>query len=189
MDAKEIQRRTIELNKKNFPSEVWFEKKLIAAKIFGYHRNPCLIKRFFGDFVWRMPKIVVEIDGKSHNGKQEYDKARDALLAANGYKVLRIRHGDSVRASAVISMLPSMISGSYKPHKVRKKPKLSKAERKKLRQKNALAIADNRAKLRELKAKEKQAEAIRRLSIPAPTKPGEYIAATNKKVIIRRKQE
>lgn len=35
-------------------------------------------------------KLVVEIDGNSHVGKEEYDKKRDEDLHAAGYKVIRL---------------------------------------------------------------------------------------------------
>jgi very-short-patch-repair endonuclease len=43
---------------------------------------------FFADFACRGRKLVVELDGSQH-ADNEYDRARDAYMAARGYRVLR----------------------------------------------------------------------------------------------------
>jgi very-short-patch-repair endonuclease len=83
-----------ELNKKNFASEAWFEKILKKNGIFSYRRNECLLLRYFGDFVFKQQRLVVELDGSSHNGKEEYDAQRDAKLRKAGFKVIRIKFPD-----------------------------------------------------------------------------------------------
>lgn len=91
MDKLTRRKRRRELNKKAFPSEVWFEKQLAKNGINrGYERNFCLLNSFFGDFVWLKLKLVVEIDGSSHTGKSVYDSERDAKLKAAGFEVVRI---------------------------------------------------------------------------------------------------
>ena len=100
-----LRQRRRELNEKNFPSEAWFERALNQHKISGYLRNYPIDGRFFGDFVWRKEKIVVEIDGSSHNGKEEYDKMRDNRMKNIGYKVYRIRFNDNGRMHKVIELL------------------------------------------------------------------------------------
>jgi very-short-patch-repair endonuclease len=110
-------RRTRQLNARQFPSEVWFVKQLEKNGIKGFLRNRCLVGRFFGDFVWRQEKVVVEIDGSSHVGKEEYDRKRDAFLTENGYRVYRVKHNDAKRCQEIIEMLRVEI----KPRKEKKK--------------------------------------------------------------------
>ena len=71
-------------------------------------RNKDLIGIYFGDFVWRKAKLVVEIDGSSHNGKEEYDRQRDERLGKHGYRVLRIKHGDTNRAEEVLEIISKL---------------------------------------------------------------------------------
>lgn len=97
-----IKARRSELNRKQFTSEMWFEKLLIENKLFGYRRNECLLFRFFGDFVFRNKGVVVEIDGVSHEGKEEYDKSRDQLLELFGYLVFRVPYNNKAIADSVI---------------------------------------------------------------------------------------
>lgn len=106
LNRKTIRKRRHELNRKNFPSETWFEKLLYEKGLGGYQRNYPLLNRFFGDFVWVKEKIVVEIDGSSHEGKESYDKRRDFALACEGYVVHRIRYHDMVLAKEILEKLP-----------------------------------------------------------------------------------
>lgn len=105
MSDEVIKQRRHDLNKKNFPSEVWFEGLLKKNGAQKFLRNWCLEQRFFGDFVWRSLKIVVELDGASHKGKVEYDHARDSYLRVFGWSVYRIRHGDDQRAMEILGLV------------------------------------------------------------------------------------
>ncbi len=49
---------------------------------------------YFCDFLCRDLKLVVELDGNSHDLRISHDRARDAFLVAEGYKVLRFSNED-----------------------------------------------------------------------------------------------
>lgn len=86
---KEIQDR---LNESKFKSEEWFKKELELSGIkLQYTQNHPILKRFFADFYFEKHRLVVEIDGSSHNGKEAYDKRRDYLFQQADYKVIRIK--------------------------------------------------------------------------------------------------
>ena len=55
------------------------------------------IAPFFADFVCRDLKLIVEVDGATHSTPDELakDSARDAVLAAKGYRVFRV-HNDEL---------------------------------------------------------------------------------------------
>jgi len=118
--------RRLELNSKNFPSEKWFIKQLEAAKITNWpERNFPLLNCYFGDFVWLREKLVVEIDGSSHAGKEEYDSKRDARIIKDGFRVVRIKFPDEVGAVSKfieenIKMLTRVQRGSSKVVKAKK---------------------------------------------------------------------
>lgn len=130
LTAKTQLKRTRELNRKNFPSEAWFERLLFEHQVGNYSRNPSLIGKYFGDFVWFSHGIVVEIDGISHIGKEDYDKKRDEQLTKAGYKVCRIKMGDRDDATRVILGIKELLSAPSsfrapppiyrKPRKIRK---------------------------------------------------------------------
>ena len=49
---------------------------------------------FFADFLCRQRKLIVEVDGYSHDIAPERDVARDAVLRAKGYRVLHFSNDD-----------------------------------------------------------------------------------------------
>ena len=49
---------------------------------------------FFADFLCRDLKLVIELDGQSHETRLEQDQARDAWMAAQGFRVLRFINAD-----------------------------------------------------------------------------------------------
>lgn len=44
------------------------------------------------DFLDRANKVVIEVDGTSHQGREDYDAERDAIMRADGYRVIHIEH-------------------------------------------------------------------------------------------------
>ena len=53
--------------------------------------TPC-----FADFLCRELKLVVELDGFSHDLRPEYDAQRDAFMLSEGYHVLRFANADAL---------------------------------------------------------------------------------------------
>ncbi len=53
-----------------------------------------VIGSYIADFVARREKLVVELDGRSHDNSAAYDARRDAAMTALGYQVLRFTNGD-----------------------------------------------------------------------------------------------
>ena len=51
---------------------------------------------YFADFLCRDLKLVIELDGMSHETRADHDRARDAWMAAQGYRVLRFVNADVV---------------------------------------------------------------------------------------------
>ena len=52
---------------------------------------------FFADFLCRELKLIVELDGHSHDVQPERDRARDRYLAAAGVRVVRFANADVMR--------------------------------------------------------------------------------------------
>jgi very-short-patch-repair endonuclease len=73
---------------------LWSEV-LRARKMKGYQFNrqfPMTIDRkgIIVDFICRKLKLIIEVDGYSHNFKYQEDLERDEKLSELGYKVIRI---------------------------------------------------------------------------------------------------
>lgn len=79
------------LNKQEFPSEVWFANKLRSKGIVDFEQNvPCGI--YFMDFLIRSKSICFEVDGSHHmKDVQSFkDKVKDSYLKKMKLNVIRI---------------------------------------------------------------------------------------------------
>jgi very-short-patch-repair endonuclease len=64
------------------------------------------IGRYIVDFYCDACRLVVEVDGASHDEQIEYDTARTAWLTARGYRVIRFTNEDVLhRTDAVLSTI------------------------------------------------------------------------------------
>jgi len=48
------------------------------------------IDRYFADFVCEAGKLIVELDGAVHDGREDHDARRTQILELFGYMVLRV---------------------------------------------------------------------------------------------------
>jgi very-short-patch-repair endonuclease len=80
------------LRKDSTPSEIILWNKLLKARGFnGYQFNRQLpVGPYIVDFACRKLKLVIEVDGYSHDFKADEDKMRDEYLNKLGYAVIRI---------------------------------------------------------------------------------------------------
>jgi very-short-patch-repair endonuclease/predicted transcriptional regulator of viral defense system len=70
--------------------------------------------RFEVDFLWRGPRVVVEVDGRAYHSSArafERDRERDAMLVAGGYSVIRVTWRQlSASPEAVIARIESALA-------------------------------------------------------------------------------
>ena len=85
-----------ELRNNSTLGEIILWKKVLGAKKFyGYQFNrQFIIGNYIVDYVCRKLKLIIEVDGYSHEFKSEKDKTRDKYLSELGYTVIRINEGD-----------------------------------------------------------------------------------------------
>ncbi|TXK44868.1 endonuclease domain-containing protein [Pontibacter qinzhouensis] len=75
---------------------LWCE--LLSKSKLGYpflRQRPVL--NYIADFLCKELKLIIEVDGYSHNFKFEEDKQRDAALAELGFTTLRFTHEEMMR--------------------------------------------------------------------------------------------
>ena len=58
-----------------------------------FHRQVVLAP-YIADFAARSERLVVELDGDTHPGREAYDEARTRVLEQRGYRVLRFQNAD-----------------------------------------------------------------------------------------------
>jgi very-short-patch-repair endonuclease len=66
-------------------------RKQVAGARF---RRQVAVGRFYADFLCPAYRLVVEVDGGQHAGRERYDAERTRWLEANGYTVLRFWNND-----------------------------------------------------------------------------------------------
>ena len=75
--------------------EVLLWKNLLSKSRLGFQFNrQFAIENYILDFICRKLKLVIEVDGYSHNFKHEEDKLRDKILNNFGFEILRISERD-----------------------------------------------------------------------------------------------
>jgi very-short-patch-repair endonuclease len=78
------------LRKNSTPAEIMLWKRISRKQLLGFQfsrQRP--IGEYIVDFYCHKLKLVIEIDGISHNSKKEYDKARQEYLESLGLIVIR----------------------------------------------------------------------------------------------------
>jgi very-short-patch-repair endonuclease len=93
-----LKQRAKELRKARNLSEVllWQQIKNKQFLQLNFDRQK-IIGNYIVDFYCQALEIVVEIDGSSHDNKQEYDTERDAYLQSFGLRIIHIPDHDVKR--------------------------------------------------------------------------------------------
>jgi very-short-patch-repair endonuclease len=94
-----IRARARSLRKSRTLGEKEVQDYLRALRPFGAHfRRETPIGSYAVDFAWLSARIVVEVDGASHQlpGRAEHDRRKDAFLAERGFQVIRVRDADAI---------------------------------------------------------------------------------------------
>jgi very-short-patch-repair endonuclease len=94
---------------------------LSSGKLSG-HRFTCQyqIGPYFCDLVCRSAKLVIEIDGYSHDIRQSCDARRDSFLRNQGYRVLRFSNDDVMQnLEGVVATIALALGPSPSPSRKR----------------------------------------------------------------------
>ena len=97
--SKEIQQRARELRKNMTEAEKELWQVLRGNRLDGlYFRRQHAIGTFILDFVCVQEKLVIEVDGGTHRGQEEYDQERTQWLEKEkGYRVIRFTNDDVLK--------------------------------------------------------------------------------------------
>lgn len=86
-----VQQRARELRGEMTPAEVILWQRLRRKQLSGWKfRRQEPVGNCIADFYCSPARLVIELDGSSHEGRAEEDARRDELLRAEGYAVLRL---------------------------------------------------------------------------------------------------
>lgn len=95
--------RAREMRRKPVAMEKLFWSEVRNRKLGGHKfKRQVLVGPYIVDFVCIEKKLIVELDGKLHDGRAEYDRVRDAYLTGHGYRVVRIKNDDIANEFAAL---------------------------------------------------------------------------------------
>ena len=100
-----MRNRARQLRRDMTPPERALWKHLKSLKPQGMHfRRQAPIGPYVADFAWMQRKLIVELDGPSHDGEaaSAADTTRQAFLEREGFKVLRFSNSDALRQPEVV---------------------------------------------------------------------------------------
>ena len=81
--------RANEMRTNSTKGEIKFWCELLRKRQSGYQfYRQKILHHYIVDFYCPKLKLVIEIDGTSHDDKQDYDKHRDKILESFGLKIL-----------------------------------------------------------------------------------------------------
>ncbi len=93
---KTLRARELRRDMTYYEKALW--KMLRAHQMKGIHwRRQHPIGPYIADFACTAAKLVVELDGISHDERQDYDANRDAVLGELGWTTFRIPNRDLIR--------------------------------------------------------------------------------------------
>jgi very-short-patch-repair endonuclease len=113
--------RSRELRVEASPAERKLWPALSAGKIAGHRfTRQFQIGPYFCDLTCRSTKLIVEVDGFSHNMRLAYDAKRDEFLREQGYRVLRFTNEDVMQnLEGVVAAIALALGPSPSPSRKR----------------------------------------------------------------------
>ncbi|HEX5183995.1 MAG TPA: endonuclease domain-containing protein [Allosphingosinicella sp.] len=112
--------RAAEMRRNPTEPEKRLWRHLSNGQVHGFKfRRQSVIGRFIADFLCPQKALVVEIDGDTHD--ETKDRLRDDILAARGFRVLRVTNDDVMRnmdgvLQAILGALDEAPDRWNKPH-------------------------------------------------------------------------
>jgi very-short-patch-repair endonuclease len=87
--------RAGELRHELTPAEIKLWAYLRELRKDGFHfRRQHAIDKYIADFCAPRKRLVIELDGSQHLGREEYDEERTRYLEAEGFRVIRFWNDD-----------------------------------------------------------------------------------------------
>ena len=72
-------------------ARLWVGLRKLRAE--GFHfRRQAPFRGYFLDFVCHGQRLVIEVDGSTHEARADHDRIRDAVLGREGYRTIRIQN-------------------------------------------------------------------------------------------------
>lgn len=115
--------RSKELRRSASPAERKLWSCLKSGQITGHRfTRQFQIGPYFTDLVCRSKRLVVEVDGFSHDMQQAYDERRTEFLMLQGYRIVRFTNEDiETNVEGVVTMITQALADAPSPSPSRKR--------------------------------------------------------------------
>ena len=115
--------RSRELRRSASPAERLLWSKLSRGQVDEFKfTKQFQIGAYYADLVCRSAFLVIEVDGASHDVRQEYDASRDAFMTSLGYRILRFTNDDVLyNLDGVVATISETLSYLPSPNPSRKR--------------------------------------------------------------------
>ena len=103
--AARVRERARMLRKDRTLGEKVMQEYLRSLRPYGARfRREAPIGPYVVDFAWLAARIVIEVDGTSHDlpGRADQDAERDRFLRSQGFRVMRFRDADVIANTATV---------------------------------------------------------------------------------------
>jgi very-short-patch-repair endonuclease len=109
--------RAKELRREMTPEEAVLWQHLRSNRVRGLRfRRQQVIDGFIADFYCHSARLVLELDGSSHDQQSDYDAERDRILSARRLRVLRIRNEEiRFQLRHVLRRIAALCGGEGEP--------------------------------------------------------------------------
>ena len=89
-------------------------QQLRGRKLGGKFSRQMPIGPYFADFLCRELKLIIELDGESHDYTTEYDACRDNYCRSEGYRILRFSNADVMEnLEGVVSHIQATLTQAH----------------------------------------------------------------------------
>ncbi len=82
------------MKRKPTASESLLGKKMSAIGL--EHKTQVIVGFYVADIVIPSKMVLIEVDGRSHEGREAYDRRRDEFLRRCGFDVVHVKNDDTV---------------------------------------------------------------------------------------------
>ena len=115
--------RARELRNAATPAERMLWMHLSRSQLGAKFSRQMPVGPYYADFLCRSHRLIVELDGHSHEMQTERDGARDAFLRREGYRVMRFTNDEVLNnmAGAVIAIQAALAADRPTPAPSRKR--------------------------------------------------------------------
>lgn len=90
----ETRTRAKDLRTNTTPPERMLWSMIRAGRLGVKFQRQVVLPPYIADFASRSERLVIELDGDSHAGREGYDEARTRALEERGYRVLRFSNSE-----------------------------------------------------------------------------------------------